>query len=175
MLDFFLLEMPKPQKYSYKEFRRGKRDLSHVVEFSLELLLKSIPRKLARRGRLKASTTIFVCPGAFVPYMRCFESSEEHPIDTDFKTYSLGRGHLAVAKATALFTNFESLTYHLRQPFGPSKNIVNYFTKSLSQGATASAVVSPDKPCKMEYDARRGRLVFSFYYEVRNRYGNISA
>ena len=110
--------------------------------------------KLARRGRLKASTTIFVCHGAFVPYNRWFETNEDHPIETDFKTYSIGRGYIAISKATAIFTNLESLIYHLRQPFGPSKNIVNYFTKSLSKGATASAVLTSDKPSKMDSDAK---------------------
>ena len=67
------------------------------------------------------------------------------------------------------------LIYHLRQPFGRNKNIVNYFAKSLSQEASASAVVTPERPARMDYDARKGRIVHSFYNEVRNRYGNIPA
>ena len=79
--------------------------IGYIVEFSSEIIYKSMSRKLPIRGHLKASIILFIYPGAFVPYIICYKANENHPIDVNVKEFFLGRGHLTVSKATAVFTN----------------------------------------------------------------------
>ena len=160
----------RPSKFTHEDLIRTKIPVLPILEFTLTLLLKSISRKLSRRGKLHISTFIFAIPGALVPFMRSIEGDSEHSSPVNYTKFSLGRGHSQISTATAIFEDIDTLKYHLKRGIG--QDVDRFFRKLLSQVAFATTCITPLKKATLKYESRKEKLTLSFSYVITNRYGN---
>ena len=77
---------------SYEDLRSIKRlELLPILQFHMVELLKSIKRKISRRGKKRVVTSVTAAPPILIPYFVAIKRDMIHPVFTGLVPSSLGR------------------------------------------------------------------------------------
>ena len=118
---------------SYEDLLSIKRlELLPILQFHIVELLKSIKRKISRRGKKRVVTSVTAAPPILIPYFVAIKRDTIHPVFTDLVPSSLGRGHRCYKSCLAKFISVQDLLYHIQDPLLASADVSRIFREKPS-------------------------------------------